>query len=114
MLHYTLWNEVQCAHCLKDNREAEETGSEVMLVNPAHTSEECSSCGLIQKKSLAERWHSCSCGVSMHSDLNAAINILTRATGRTPESNTCGEEIPTHYKSNEQISSMKQEATLLT
>jgi putative transposase len=63
---------------------AEEAGSEIILVNPAHTSQECSSCGLIHKKSLAERWHECSCGASMHRDLNAAINILMRATGGTP------------------------------
>ncbi len=60
---------------------AEEAGSEVVLVNPAHTSQECSSCGLIRKKTLAERWHNCSCGAIMHRDLNAAKNILKRALG---------------------------------
>ena len=60
---------------------AEEAGSEVVLVNPAHTSQECSSCGSIQKKTLAERQHKCSCGTVMHRDLNAAKNILKRALG---------------------------------
>lgn len=62
---------------------AEEAGCEIVLVDPAHTTQECSSCGLIQKKSLAERKHNCPCGASMHRDLNAAINILNRATLRT-------------------------------
>ncbi|NYZ74066.1 IS200/IS605 family element transposase accessory protein TnpB [Candidatus Micrarchaeota archaeon] len=89
---------------------AEEAGCEVVLVNPAHTTSTCSSCGLVQKKSLAERWHSCPCGAEMHRDLNAAINILKRATAGTVGSQACGEETPTHYKHNEQVSLMKQEA----
>ncbi len=89
---------------------AEGAGCEVVLVNPAHTSQRCSNCGLIRKKSLAERWHDCPCGASMHRDLNAAINILQRATGGTPGSKACGEETSTGYKRNWQVSSMKQEA----
>ncbi len=86
---------------------AEEAGSEVMLVEPAHTTQRCSSCGLVQKKSLAERWHDCLCGAAMHRDLNAAINILSRATGGTPESQACLRR--SLYPSG-QASSMKQEA----
>ncbi len=107
---------------------AEEAGCEVVLVDPAHTSQRCSNCGLIRKKTLAERWHDCPCGASMHRDLNAAINILRRAiansrervwqsestsdsaTGGTPGSKTCGEGTATNYKHNWQVSSMKQEA----
>jgi putative transposase len=89
---------------------AEEAGCEVVLVNPAHTTQRCSNCGLVRKKSLAERWHSCPCGASMHRDLNAAINILQRATAGTAGRQACGEETYTHYKRNEQVSSMKQEA----
>lgn len=59
---------------------AEEAGCEVALVEPALTTRTCSNCGSIRKKSLAERWHKCACGASMHRDLNAAINILNRAT----------------------------------
>jgi putative transposase len=87
---------------------AEEAGCEVVLVNPAHTSQMCSNCGLIRKKSLAERWHECPCGASMHRDLNAAMNILQRATGGTPGSQACGEDASTSY--NRQVSSGKQEA----
>ena len=79
---------------------AEEAGCEVVLVNPANTTSECSSCGLVQRKSLAERWHNCACGASMHRDLNAAINILNRATLGHRGSNACGEETSTSYKHN--------------
>jgi putative transposase len=71
---------------------AAEAGSEIMLVNPANTSQLCNSCGLIQKKSLAQRWHKCSCGASLHRDLNAAKNILQRATVGQTESNAWEED----------------------
>jgi transposase len=67
--------------------------------------------------------------MSMDRDPNAAINILNRATGGTPDvgnvatfpsmlkvglptltSQACGEETPTGYKHNWQVSSGKQEA----
>jgi putative transposase len=68
---------------------AEEAGCEIVLVDPAHTTQECSSCGHIQKKTLAERRHDCSCGANMHRDLNAAINILAKATSGTGGSQAC-------------------------
>jgi len=77
---------------------AEEAGCEVVLVNPANTTSECSGCGSVQKKSLAERWHECACGASMHRDLNAAINILRRATAGHAGSKASGEETPTRQK----------------
>jgi putative transposase len=51
-------------------------GRTVVLVNPKYTSQVCSSCGVIRKKELSERWHSCECGCEMDRDTNAAINIL--------------------------------------
>ena len=52
-------------------------GSKVVLVDPRQTSQMCSRCGLIVKKDLSLRVHSCpECGISMDRDLNAAINIL--------------------------------------
>lgn len=92
---------------------AEEAGSEVILVDPAYPSQECSSCGSIQKKTLAERQHKCSCGADMHRDLNAAKNILKRATGGAPGSNACEEETSTHGKHIGQVSSMKQECSFI-
>ncbi|MHA2303024.1 MAG: RNA-guided endonuclease InsQ/TnpB family protein [Candidatus Thorarchaeota archaeon] len=84
---------------------AEGAGCEVMLVDAAHTTQECSNCGKIHKKTLSERWHDCPCGASMHRDLNAAINILARATGGTLGSQAC-----LRRDLCMQASSMKQEA----
>ncbi len=55
---------------------AESAGTWVKLVDPSYTSQTCSNCGIIKKKSLAERWHNCDCGLSIDRDENAAINIL--------------------------------------
>ncbi|MBN2121695.1 transposase [Candidatus Micrarchaeota archaeon] len=82
------WAEFARMICYK----AEEAGCKAVFVNPAGTTSECSRCGKSRKKKLAERWHSCACGASMHRDLNAAINILKRATAGTAGSNACGEE----------------------
>jgi putative transposase len=63
---------------------AESAGSRLVLVNPANTSKMCSSCGEMVRKELHERQHNClSCGLSIGRDLNAAINILDRATNGT-------------------------------
>jgi putative transposase len=51
---------------------------EVIAVNPAYTSQDCSSCGNRVKKSLSTRTHSCSCGTVLCRDHNAAINILNK------------------------------------
>ena len=57
---------------------AEEAGSIVVMVNPNNTSQQCSRCGVIIKKELKDCTHSCSCGLIMDRDENAAINILRR------------------------------------
>jgi putative transposase len=55
---------------------AEDAGRKVVLVNPANTSQMCSSCGQIVKKNLSIRVHDCPyCGLSIDRDLNAALNI---------------------------------------
>ena len=53
-------------------------GRITIAVNPAHTSQECSSCGVIVKKSLSTRTHACQCGCVLDRDHNAALNILTK------------------------------------
>ncbi len=58
---------------------AASAGKRVVAVNPAFTSQACSGpgCGVIVQKGLSVRWHSCpECGVSLHRDHNAALNIL--------------------------------------
>lgn len=58
---------------------AEEAGRQFILVNPAYTSQDCSSCGHREKKEISERLHNCKCcGLVLDRDHNAAINILRR------------------------------------
>ena len=54
-----------------------------IAVNPAYTSQECSSCGVIVKKSLSTRTHVCQCGCVLDRDHNAGINILNSGLGTT-------------------------------
>ena len=57
---------------------AVEAGRQVVLVNPAYTSQDCSNpnCRRRHSLSLADRWFECGCGLSMDRDVNAALNIL--------------------------------------
>ena len=55
---------------------AEDAGRTVVQVNPRYTSQICSGCGTVKKKTLDERWHSCECGTELDRDHNAARNIL--------------------------------------
>jgi len=63
---------------------AENAGREILAVNPAYTSQDCSGCGYRPdglegrtKKKLSDRWHLCPmCGLSVDRDTNAAVNIL--------------------------------------
>jgi putative transposase len=52
-----------------------------IAVPPHYTSQECSSCGVIVKKSLSVRTHICECGCELDRDHNAARNILSRGLG---------------------------------
>ncbi|NEQ86407.1 MAG: transposase [Moorea sp. SIO2I5] len=54
-------------------------GKVTVAVNPAYTSQNCSDCGEVVKKSLSTRTHACKCGCQLDRDHNAAINILKRA-----------------------------------
>ena len=51
-------------------------GRTLIKVDPKYTSQICSQCGTVRKKTLEERWHSCDCGAELDRDVNAAINIL--------------------------------------
>ncbi|MTJ11887.1 transposase [Anabaena sp. UHCC 0187] len=68
-----------------------------IAVAPHYTSQKCSSCGVIVKKSLSTRTHKCSCGLHLHRDTNAAVNILHLAKNRGghPQINATGVETPT-------------------
>jgi putative transposase len=58
-------------------------GKITVAVNPAYTSQECSNCGAVVKKSLSMRTHVCKCGFVLDRDWNAAINILKLALSTT-------------------------------
>lgn len=55
-------------------------GVAFIQVDPAYTSQTCSDCGVIDKKSRPDQatWCCRSCGVSLNADTNAAINIARR------------------------------------
>jgi len=60
---------------------AESAGKKVVFVNPRNTSQICSGCGKIVKKSLSVRIHRCLyCGLEIDRDVNAAIIILRLGT----------------------------------
>jgi putative transposase len=67
-------------------------GKLAVAVPPHYTSQNCSQCGQVVKKSLSARTHTCQCGCNLHRDTNAAINILNlaRATLGHKESNARG------------------------
>ncbi len=58
---------------------AESAGRELIKVDPRGTSQECSLCGAVVRKTLAVRTHTCpKCGLVMGRDHNAAINVEGR------------------------------------
>lgn len=65
-------------------------GRLAIAVKPHYTSQICSNCGALVKKTLSQRTHTCKCGCTLQRDTNAAINILAKATGGHPERNAQG------------------------
>ncbi len=61
-------------------------GRLAVAVPPQYTSQQCSQCKVIVKKSLSTRTHVCSCGLILQRDWNAAINILRKAVSRDGQS----------------------------
>ena len=54
-------------------------GREFVKVDPRHTSQMCSSCGVVASESRQDKMYKCgNCGLGMDADTNAAINILRR------------------------------------
>jgi putative transposase len=69
----TAWNQLIQYTMYK----AENAGRVVVLVDPRNTSKQCSGCGTMVEKSLADRVHACPvCSLVMDRDENAANNIL--------------------------------------
>ena len=85
---------------------AESAGCEVVFVNPKDTTKTCCICGNKTDVPLPVRTYNCQvCGNRMDRDVNAARNILKRATAGIVESNACGDV--------SRKTSPKQEAPLL-
>ena len=63
-------------------------GVPIVAVDPRYTSQGCSCCGTIDRRNRpSQAIFLCgSCGHEMPADLNAAINIATRARVTAPES----------------------------
>ncbi len=57
--------------------------TKAVAINPRMTSQKCSDCGTMVKKSLSTRTHKCSCGCEMQRDVNAAKNILNLVSRAT-------------------------------
>ena len=70
----------------------EETGGQLIAVNPAYTSQRCSRCGEMVEKGLSVRVHRCPCcGLVLDRDVNAARNVLRSAfksLGRSDQDGT--------------------------
>jgi len=65
-------------------------GRITIAVSPNGTSQECSNCGTIVKKSLSTRTHICRCGCVLDRDHNAARNILSRGLSTVGHTGTWG------------------------
>lgn len=66
---------------------AEWAGRFLVLIDPKHTSQTCSGCGVVKGKARVSKQYECAlCGLVMDADVNAAINILHRglAGGNIP------------------------------
>ena len=94
-------------------------GKVTVAVEPAYTSQECSDCGAIVKKSLSTRTHACACGCKLDRDENAAINILRRGLSTAGhvgtwilDPNASGDEAATVLNSGlmQQVMSQKEES----
>jgi putative transposase len=87
---------------------AESAGTNLVKVDPRNTSQMCSNCGSIVKKTLSERVHECPyCGFVADRDYNAAVNIYRVGMEQPFEP---VEMVPLHHISVMQVLSMKQEA----
>ncbi len=65
---------------------AKKFGKTAVAVPPQNTSQECCLCNKKVHKELKERIHICDCGLVIHRDINAAINILLKAKSRDGQS----------------------------
>ncbi len=89
---------------------AEEAGMKVTAVDPSNTSQTCSECGATQTLSLSDRAFDCACGYHADRDINAAKNILNRATAGHAVSHARG-DLTSTIQQVSQVGSQKREHT---
>jgi len=98
-IHDAGWASLTNMLCYK----AEEAGCKIIFVNPHNTTKTCNKCGKLQDMELADRTYWCKeCGMVEDRDINAAKNILAKATAGMAESNAFGDA--------EETASMNKEA----
>ena len=98
-------------------------GKITIAVTPNGTSQECSSCGAVVKKTLSTRTHACSCGCILNRDENAARIILSRGLATVGHTgsyglepcNAWGEATTTEVGAilSQQVASLSQESSRL-
>jgi putative transposase len=88
-------------------------GKVTVAVNPAYTSQNCSSCGNQVTKSLSMRTHVCKCGFILDRDWNAAINILKLALSTTGHVGTWVKDFGVSAQSNDPNASGDSTSTLV-
>ena len=65
---------------------ASSAGKRVELIDPRGTTQRCSKCGNVLKKSLSDRIHRCpTCGLLLDRDLNSKFNLLEQIGRGTPK-----------------------------
>ena len=68
-------------------QKAESAARQLVRVEPAYTSQDCSTCGYRVRKKLSERVHCCpNCGLVLDRDHNAALNIISLGLQRVSQS----------------------------
>jgi len=85
-------------------------GKITVAVPPHYTSQSCSSCGRVVKKSLSQRTHQCQCGIIMCRDQNAAINILKKGLATAGHSGSL--ELSSKNASGDSSSTLVEETLL--
>lgn len=92
-------------------------GVGTIAVPPDYTSQNCSSYGVMVKKSLSARTHTCKCGTTLDRDHNAALNILriglsamrhTGTNNASGENDLCVRESAPQHKSTRRKRKPKQ------
>ena len=75
-------------------------GVQVVLVDPRYTSQTCSACGHCERanRPLQERFCCVQCGHTLHADINAAMNIRSRALVNVPKVSETPQTVGVDYR----------------